>query len=54
MDLSVNKLTDIARVETNKTTNETVKRNLENLANPTKASTPSRKTEVYEYKDGIV
>jgi len=43
MDLSVNKLTDIARVETNKTTNETVKRNLENLANPTKASTPQER-----------
>lgn len=43
MDLSVNKLTDVARFETNKTTNETVKRNIEYLANPTKASTPQER-----------
>jgi len=43
LDLHVSKLTDIARLETNKQSYETVKRNLDYLTNPTKASTPSER-----------
>ena len=40
LNLSMNKITDIAKFETNKQTNETVKKNLEFLSSPTKATTP--------------
>ena len=43
LNLSVNKLTDIARVETNKQTRETVSRNLQYLTNPVKAETPTQR-----------
>ncbi len=40
LNLSMNKITDIARFETNKQTNETVKKNLQFLSQPTQAATP--------------
>lgn len=40
LNLHVSNLTDIARIETNKQSYETVKQRLDYLANPTKASTP--------------
>jgi hypothetical protein len=43
LNLHVSKLTDIAHVETNRETRETVKRNLEYLANPTRAQTPTER-----------
>lgn len=43
LNLSMNKITDIAKFETNKTTNETVKKNIDMLASPTKASTPAER-----------
>ncbi|NTU47172.1 acyltransferase [Candidatus Roizmanbacteria bacterium] len=43
MNLSANKITDIARFETNKNTRESVKKTLEYLSNPTKAETPSER-----------
>ncbi|MFA5135921.1 MAG: hypothetical protein WC489_00835 [Patescibacteria group bacterium] len=43
LNLSMNKITDIARFETNKQTHETVKKNLEYLASPTKAETPTER-----------
>lgn len=54
LNLSVSRLTDVARLETNKQSRETVKRNLEYLSNPIKAQTPTErqkymniKTELY-------
>ncbi len=41
LNLSATKLTDVARFETNKETQEVVKRNLEYLGNPTKAESPT-------------
>jgi len=43
LNLSVTKLTDIAHVETNRTANYTVRRNLDLLSNPTKAETPTER-----------
>lgn len=43
LNLSMNKITDIAKFETNKTTNETVRKNLDMLSQPTKASTPAER-----------
>jgi hypothetical protein len=43
MNISASKLTDIAQFETNKMTQETVRRNLDYLANPTKAQTPQER-----------
>lgn len=43
LNLSTTKLTDIARFETNKQTNETVRKNLDYLANPTHAGTPNER-----------
>ena len=43
LNLTTTKLTDIARFETNKQTNETVRRNLDYLANPTHAGTPNER-----------
>lgn len=43
LNLSMNKITDIAKFETNKTTNETVRKNIDMLASPTKASTPAER-----------
>jgi len=43
LNLSMNKITDIARFETNKQTNETVRKNIDMLAQPTKASTPAER-----------
>jgi len=40
LNLSMNKITDVARFETNKQTNETVRKNLQFLSQPTQASTP--------------
>ena len=40
LNLSMNKITDIAKFETNKTTNETVRKNIDMLSQPTKATTP--------------
>ncbi len=40
LNISTKKLTDIAHIETNKQVNETVNKNLNYLANPTKAETP--------------
>jgi hypothetical protein len=39
----MNKITDIAKFETNKTTNETVRKNIDMLASPTKASSPAER-----------
>ncbi|NTU73144.1 hypothetical protein HGB07_03155, partial [Candidatus Roizmanbacteria bacterium] len=41
LNISANKLTDIARFETNKQTQESVRKNIEYLSNPMKADTPS-------------
>lgn len=41
LNLQMNKITDIAKFETNKTTNETIRKNLDFLATPTKAETPT-------------
>lgn len=43
LNLQMNKITDIAKFETNKQTNETVKKNLEFLSSPTKAETPTER-----------
>lgn len=43
LDIHVSKLTDVANFETNKTSQETIRRNLEYLANPTKAETPTER-----------
>ena len=43
LDLSMTKLTDIARFETNKQTRETVQKNLNFLSQPTKAETPTER-----------
>lgn len=43
LNLSMNKITDVARFETNKQTNETVRRNIDMLTQPTKASTPAER-----------
>lgn len=43
LNLSMNKITDIAKFETNKTTNETIRKNLDFLASPTKAETPTER-----------
>lgn len=43
LNISTKKLTDIASFETNKQVQQTVKRNIEYLANPTKAKTPSER-----------
>ena len=43
LNLSMNKITDIAKFETNKQTNETVRKNIDMLAQPTKASTPAER-----------
>jgi len=43
LNLSMNKITDIAKFETNKTTNETVRKNIDMLSQPTKASTPAER-----------
>lgn len=43
LNLSATKLTDIARLETNKEVRETVRKNIEYLSNPTKADTPTER-----------
>jgi len=43
LNLSTNKLTDVASFETNKQVKETVSKNIEYLSNPTKAETPSER-----------
>ena len=43
LNLSMNKITDVARFETNKQTNETVRKNIDMLTQPTKASTPAER-----------
>ena len=43
LNLSMKKITDFARFETNKQTNETVRKNIDMLAQPTKASTPAER-----------
>jgi hypothetical protein len=43
LNLSANKLTDIARLETNKQTREEIRKNLDYLSNPTKAQTPAER-----------
>ena len=43
LNLSMNKITDIAQFETNKTTNETVRKNIDMLSSPTKATTPAER-----------
>lgn len=43
LNLQATKLTDIARFETNKQTQETVRKNLDYLSNPTKAETPTER-----------
>lgn len=43
LNLSMSKITDIAKFETNKQTNETIKKNLDFLASPTKAETPTER-----------
>lgn len=43
LNLSMNKITDIAKFETNKQTNETVRKNIDMLAQPTKANTPAER-----------
>jgi hypothetical protein len=43
LNLTATKLTDVARFETNKATNETVRKNLDYLQNPTKAETPNER-----------
>jgi len=43
LNLSMSKITDIAKFETNKQTNETVKKNIDMLSQPTKASTPAER-----------
>lgn len=43
LNLSMNKITDIAKFETNKTTNETVRKNIDMLSQPTKAGTPAER-----------
>ncbi|QQG44404.1 MAG: hypothetical protein HYW86_00590 [Candidatus Roizmanbacteria bacterium] len=40
LNLSATKLTDIARIETNKQTQQTIRQNMDYLSNPTKAQTP--------------
>ena len=39
----MNKITDVAKFETNKQTNETVRKNLDMLSQPTKATTPAER-----------
>ena len=43
LNLSMNKITDVARFETNKQTNETVRKNIDMLSQPTKATTPAER-----------
>lgn len=43
LHLSANKITDIARLETNHQTQQAMKQNFEYLANPTKAQTPTER-----------
>ena len=43
LNLSMNKITDVAKFETNKQTNETVRKNIDMLSQPTKASTPAER-----------
>lgn len=43
MNLSVHKLTDVARFETNKEVQQTTRRNIELLSNPMKADTPAER-----------
>lgn len=43
LNLSMNKITDIAKFETNKQTNETVRKNIDMLSQPTKANTPAER-----------
>jgi hypothetical protein len=43
LNLSATKLTDIARFETDKTTHQTVTKNLNYLSNPTQAETPTER-----------
>jgi hypothetical protein len=43
LNLSMNKITDIAKFETNKQTHETVTKNIDMLSQPTKASTPAER-----------
>ena len=43
LNLSMNKITDIARFETNKQSNETIRKNLDFLSQPTKAETPTER-----------
>lgn len=43
LNLSMNKITDVARFETNKQTNETVRKNIDMLSSPTKATTPAER-----------
>ncbi|MCX6730617.1 MAG: hypothetical protein NTZ55_02110 [Candidatus Roizmanbacteria bacterium] len=43
LNLSMNKITDIAKFETNKQTNETVRKNIDMLSQPTKAGTPAER-----------
>lgn len=43
LNLSINKITDIAKFETNKQTNETVRKNIDMLSQPTKATTPAER-----------
>jgi hypothetical protein len=43
LNLTATKLTDIARFETNKSSQESVKKNLELLSNPVKASSPAER-----------
>lgn len=43
LNLSVSRLTDVAHFETNRQTQETVRRNLDYLANPTRAETPTER-----------
>jgi len=43
LNMSMNKITDIAKFETNKTTNETVRKNIDMLSQPTKAGTPAER-----------
>lgn len=43
LNLSMSKITDVARFETNKQTNETVRKNIDLLSHPTSASTPAER-----------
>ncbi|MFH0979507.1 MAG: hypothetical protein V1803_01005, partial [Candidatus Roizmanbacteria bacterium] len=43
LDMRATKITDVARLETNKTTNETINKNINYLKNPTQAATTSER-----------